>query len=275
MSVLLGTVFLASLLGSLHCVGMCGPFALLASTDPQRRAAAMGPTLAYSLGRLLTYSIIGLIFGALGMAINGVVTSDLSTSSGPIHGASINQWQQTATYVAGGLMILVGVIALARHFGVRITLPTIATPVQRFLQSAFQRTIRLAPLPRAITIGMLTSLMPCGWLYTFAISAAGTGAPVSGMLLMITFWAGTVPIMTALTLGVSHISNRVQQQIPLMMSVLVLLIGVFTIASRAPVDLTGMSQNAQVVSGAQALADQINSVDHAELPCCQCEEEPE
>ena len=265
MSVLLGTVFLASLLGSLHCVGMCGPFALLASTDPQRRAAALGPTMAYSFGRLITYSIIGLSFGALGMALNGVAHN----------GASVNQWQQTATYVAGGLMILVGVIALARHFGVRIKLPTIATPVQRLLQSAFQRTIQLNPLPRALAIGMLTSLMPCGWLYTFAISAAGTGTPVSGMLLMMTFWAGTVPIMTALTLGVSHISNRVQQQIPLMMGVLVLLIGVFTIALRAPVDLGSMSQEAQVVSGAQALTDQIDAVDHTELPCCQCENESE
>ena len=88
MLILLGTVFLASLLGSLHCVGMCGPFALLASSNPRGRSAAVVPTMAYSLGRLITYSVIGLIFGGLGMAIN--------------RGSAINQWQQTATYLADG-----------------------------------------------------------------------------------------------------------------------------------------------------------------------------
>jgi sulfite exporter TauE/SafE len=259
MFVLLGTVFIASLLGSLHCVGMCGPFALLASTNPEAKSAAVGPTMAYSFGRLITYSIIGLIFGALGMAIN--------------QGSAFNHWQQTATYVAGGLMIVVGLVALVRYFGVRVKLPTIATPLQRWLQSAFQRTIQMQPLPRAITIGMLTSLMPCGWLYTFGITAAGTGSPLTGMILMMVFWAGTVPIMTALMLGVNRISHRVQAKIPLMMAVLVVVLGVFTIAFRAPIDLSGMNGTVAADASSETLTQQITEVDHAELPCCACEKE--
>ncbi len=254
MLILLGTVFLASLLGSLHCVGMCGPFALLASSNPRGRSAAVVPTMAYSLGRLITYSVIGLIFGGLGMAIN--------------RGSAINQWQQTATYLAGGLMIGVGLIALARCFGVRIPLPTIVSPLQKFLQANFQRTIQLSPLPRALAIGMLTSLMPCGWLYTFGITAAGTGNPFSGMILMMVFWAGTVPIMTALMLGVSRIGSGLQQRIPLMMAMLVVLLGVFTIAFRAPVDLSGMTERARVVSDTATLTRQVNETDQATLPCC-------
>ncbi len=251
MWVLIGTVFVASLLGSLHCVGMCGPFALIAASDPDRRSSAAIPTLAYSFGRLLSYSLVGLAFGTLGMAIN--------------QGSSFTAWQQTATYVAGILMIVVGLIALARQLGVRIRLPQVATPVQRLLQSAFRRTAAMPPLARALTIGMLSSLMPCGWLYTFAITAAGTGSPIWGLFLMISFWAGTVPIMAALMMGVGKFGQRVQRRIPLVMASVVVLLGFFTLAYRAPIALGGEQE---VVTGLDALQEQVSNVDHSELPCC-------
>ncbi len=251
MGVLLTTVFIASLLGSLHCVGMCGPFALLASADPKKRNAAIVPTIAYSFGRLVTYSVVGLIFGSLGMAIN--------------KGTSFANWQQSATYMAGGLMIVVGLISLARHFGMKIHLPKAMGPVQKVLQAGFSRTKSMKPIPRALTIGALTSLMPCGWLYTFAITAAGTGSPVSGVLLMATFWLGTVPIMTALVLGVNQIGKRIRKRLPVIMASLVVLIGVFTISFRAPV-VIGAEPN--VVSGIEALTEQVTNVDQHELPCC-------
>jgi len=245
---------LASLLGSLHCVGMCGPFALLAGASARSRSAALAPTAAYSLGRLITYSVMGFLFGSLGMAIN--------------QGASFNQWQQTATYFAGILMVVAGSIALLRCGGVTITLPSAGGLLQRLLQSLFQRTIALSPLKRALTIGLLTTLMPCGWLYVFAIAAAGTGSPLLGMFLMIAFWAGTLPIMCALMLGVSQIGQRWQQRLPVIMASLVLFLGIFTIMYRAPIDLSSLNQQAKI-QDADSLVDQIRNVDHASLPCCQ------
>jgi sulfite exporter TauE/SafE len=256
MVIVFSTVFLASLLGSLHCVGMCGPFALIAGSKARSRAAAMAPTVAYSLGRLITYSLMGLIFGGLGLAIN--------------QGASFNQWQQLATYLAGILMVFAGSIAALRCFGFTIPLPSAAGPLQRLLQSLFQRTIGLSPLKRAVTIGMLTTLMPCGWLYVFAIAAAGTGSPLMGMLLMIAFWAGTVPIMSALMLGIHQIGHRWQQRLPLLMSSLVVFLGLFTIAYRAPIDLSPLNQQAGVQSP-EALVENLRNVDHASLPCCQAD----
>ena len=251
MSVLLGTVFIASLLGSLHCVGMCGPFALLAGAAAKKKQSATIPTLAYSMGRLVTYSIVGLIFGTLGLALN--------------QGTSFATWQQSATYVAGALMIGVGVIALARHFGTRINLPKVFTPVQKPLQVAFARTKSLPPVQRAFAIGALTSLMPCGWLYTFAITAAGTGSPVWGMVVMGVFWAGTVPIMAALMLGFDRIGVSIQKRVPVMMATIVIALGVFTLAYRAPIAV-GAEPN--VVSGTENLTKQISEVDQETLPCC-------
>lgn len=255
MYLLLGTVFVASLLGSLHCVGMCGPFALIAGASKQGQRAGLVPTAAYSIGRLVTYAIIGLIFGSIGMALNA--------------GTSFAKWQQSATYVAGALMVVVGCIALARHFGARVPLPKIFQPLQGILQKGFARTKGMSPFARAFTIGALTSLMPCGWLYTFAITAAGTGSPWYGMVLMSVFWLGTVPIMTALILGFNQIGRSLQKRVPVMMASLVILIGIFTIGYRAPVTI---GKRTTVVSGDQNLIQQIKEVDHKALPCC-CSED--
>ena len=251
MLVLLGTVFIASLLGSLHCVGMCGPFALLAGANSERRKSAVVPTLAYSGGRLVTYSIVGLIFGSLGLVLN--------------QGTSFANWQQSATYIAGGLMIVVGLIAMARYFGVRIRLPKVLSPMQRILKAGFARTKALPPIQRAFAIGALTSLMPCGWLYTFAITAAGTGSPFWGVAVMAVFWMGTVPVMAALMLGFDRIGTSIQKRLPVVMASLVILIGVFTLVYRAPVVI---GSEAHVVSGVEALTNQVFDINQEELPCC-------
>ncbi|HMP78412.1 MAG TPA: sulfite exporter TauE/SafE family protein, partial [Pirellulaceae bacterium] len=106
---LLTTVFVVSLLGSLHCVGMCGPFALLAGThgrpsgpgtdSPARHrwAAVAG----YHAGRLATYTLLGLVCGGLGMIVD--------------FGGALYGWQRTASYLAGGVMIGVGIWALLRQ----------------------------------------------------------------------------------------------------------------------------------------------------------------
>lgn len=261
MWVLLGSVFVASILGSLHCVGMCGPFAMLAGsgagtkslgkqTHSGRPSAAI-PAISYSAGRLATYSIVGVVFGALGMALN--------------RGVQFAQFQQTATYVAGGLMIAVGCVALSRQMGIKIALPSIAGPLQRLLQNNFNRITQRPPLQRAFLIGAFSCLMPCGWLYTFAIVAAGTGSPWQGALVMAVFWAGTVPIMSALMMGLSGLGQRFQRRIPFAMATLVILIGIFTLTFRAPVAIGGDTAIVQPKSG---LVEQVQTIDHTELPCC-------
>lgn len=255
MWVLLGTVFVASLLGSLHCLGMCGPFALLAGStaagDAAVRRAAIVPTVAYSVGRLTTYSIVGVLFGSLGMALN--------------QGVSFALWQQTATYVAGGLMILVGMVALARQLGWKIKLPSIAGRLQQFLQTHFSTIVRQPPIRRAYLIGGLSCLMPCGWLYTFAIVAAGTGSPLWGAAVMAVFWSGTVPVMVALALGLNQLGQSVQRRIPVAMASIVILVGVFTIAFRAPV---AIGNDTEVVGPSESLVNQVKNIDQSELPCC-------
>ncbi len=275
MFALLTTVFIASLLGSLHCVGMCGPFALLAGTG-DGRSFRMAPTMAYSIGRLISYSMVGLLFGGLGLALN--------------QGLAFSTWQQTATMVSGVLMITVGVIALARQFGVQVKLPRVAGPLEKALGKVIRFGRELSPIRRAGMIGLASSLMPCGWLYVFALAAAGTASPIWGGLVMAVFWAGTVPIMVALGLGWGRLSGKFQAKVPVVMAVLVVLIGVFTVVYRSPVDLGTMVASDRVIHAnevqpsstpgtakpvlvvpktAQEAVQQIQSLDHGQLPCCQ------
>jgi uncharacterized protein len=261
---LLGTVFLASLLGSLHCVGMCGPFALLAGGHragevDTRSRSAWSAALFYNFGRLITYACVGILFGAAGMAVNKL--------SGDF-GSSISFWQQSATWIAGSLMIGVGLVGVARFYGWRVRLPNIVRPLQKVLQELFRRTKHLTRHRRALVIGMLTSLMPCGWLYAFAITAAGTGSPFYGMLVMIVFWLGSVPVLLALIPGVNllqRFGKSTQRQLPLIMSSLVILTGMFTLVHRAPVMAI---QQSSVVSGLEPLQQQLTDFDQSELPCC-------
>lgn len=269
MTALLLAVFGASLAGSLHCVGMCGPFALLAaSRNPQRRDGCgeggscnslASLAFFYHAGRLLTYAAVGIVCGAAGMALNNATTR---------WGTSASFFQQTATWVAGLLMIAVGGVAILRLSGWKLRFFPIARKLNQRLASLYRKVSVLSPVKRAIVIGMLASLMPCGWLYTFAITAAGTGDPMLGAIVMATFWAGSVPALLGvvpIAAIIKRTGNRAAKAIPWAMAGLIVLTGVFTLAFRAPVDAF---IDREVVTGVDNLSAQVSTIDQKDLPCC-------
>ena len=68
-------------------------------------------------------------------------------------------------------------------------------------------SLRLTPLPRALSTGLLTAFLPCGWLYLFALKAAETGSPLRGALFMIAFWLGSVPALVLVGAGVQTLAR--------------------------------------------------------------------
>jgi sulfite exporter TauE/SafE len=222
MIALLSAVLIASLLGSTHCAGMCGAFMLFAVAESPPQVSAWRSRLAlnsaYNLGRLVTYVLLGAAAGSLGAAL------DL--------GGSMLGVQRVAAVLAGAMMIVFGLVALARARGYRVRRVPLPAFVTRLVTVGHRRAADAPPLTRAWTIGMLTTLLPCGWLYAFAVTAAGTANPLHGAAVMAVFWAGTLPIMATLGLGAQALAGPLQSKLPLLTSILLVCVGFYTVLGR-------------------------------------------
>lgn len=254
MTALIAAVFIASLLGSMHCAGMCGAFVAFAvNNDGKPQASRAALNAAYNTGRLMTYVLLGAIAGSLGAAL------DL--------GASMLGLQRGAAIAAGAMMIAFGVVAIARSSGVR--LPRIPVPLvlQRVVSSGHRIAFDLPPIARATVVGLLTTLLPCGWLYAFAITAAGTGSPVLGGLTMAVFWLGTLPVLLALGVGVQALSGALRKHLPLATSLLIVVVGLWTIVGRTTMPALA-TKSTDVPVSIQHATQRVLLIDAEELPCC-------
>lgn len=217
MFALAGTVLVASLAGSLHCAGMCGGLLAFAVAGGGRVA----PQLAYHGGRLASYLALGAASGALGAAI------DLGGSAVGV--------KESAAALAGGLMVAFGVIVLLRWRGVRLP----AAPLPAFVREGIGRATRAAarrpPVARAALIGLLTAFLPCGWLYAFVVTAAGTGSVLGGALAMAAFWAGTVPVLAALGAGLQALAGPLRRHLPVATALALVVVGLGTLFGRLQV----------------------------------------
>jgi len=228
MIALIGTILVASLLGSMHCVGMCGAFVAFACTsapdDRAPRRSWLPPhaslIIAYNGGRLLTYTLLGALAGLLGQAI------DL--------GASAIGLQRAAAGLAAAFLIGFGVISILRIKGVRVPKMPIPTPLQRVVAAGHRRAMDMSPIMRALVVGLLTTLLPCGWLYAFAVAAAGTGNPLLGAVTMAAFWMGTLPALVALGASLQHLGGSLAARMPLLTSLAIVVVGLLTLAGRLP-----------------------------------------
>ena len=214
----LATVFVGSLLGSLHCVGMCGGLvAFYAGTDGAGRTQRpLLPHLAYNLGRLSTYLLLGAVAGAVAAAVNLA--------------GSVSGLKETAAIVAG-VVILVWGGALLVQATTRYRLPT-PRWLDALLGKVLPRLRAKPPVVRGLILGMSSTLLPCGWLYGFAVTAAGTGGAVSGALVMGAFWLGTVPALVGTGLGIQRVSRWVGPKLPVLMPAMLLVLGLVTITQR-------------------------------------------
>ncbi|HEY5561297.1 MAG TPA: sulfite exporter TauE/SafE family protein [Clostridiaceae bacterium] len=166
-------LFFVGILTSIHCVGMCGGIMLSQSINKEgtNKFDSIKPAILYNLGRVLAYTILGGLVGALG----SLFTLSLTLKSG-------------MQIFAGVFMIIMGLnmsgFGLFRK--INLKLPWSACTVKKKPKTPF-------------LVGMLNGLMPCGPLQTMQLYALGTGSAFKGALSMFLFALGTVPLM--LTFG--------------------------------------------------------------------------
>ena len=87
---------------------------------------------------------------------------------------------------------------------------------------------------RAWLVGVLTGLLPCGWLWAFVVSAAGTASAFDGAIVMGVFWLGTVPAMTGVLALGGPLIARLRARLPIVTACVLVVLGVVTLATRWP-----------------------------------------
>lgn len=283
---LLSAVAVASVMGSLHCVGMCGPFALWASGAGSNLSAGAITTRIslYHLGRLATYATGGVLVGIAGAVL---------TSGGNTLGI-----QSAAARIAGVTMVVFALARIARSVRPWVARgdgsdpagtkgAASAGPVSGGLIAGWlvkwRPTIHHLPPPlRAFAAGGLTTLLPCGWLYLFLIFAGGTGTVTSAVAVMFAFWLGTLPALTSLMVGAIRLAPKVRPALPLVGGLMLLVTGLYTATGRASADLTRLSErpaesgrldegdsgSARFGSGLGSPLRTLDEVSNRSLPCC-------
>lgn len=210
------TIITIAFLGSFgHCIGMCGgivvAYSTIKITPESSKVSKSVAHLLYSLGRVLTYSVLGAMFGALG----GVATFS-NTANGSM------------LIFAGIVMVLAGLSLMGKiKFLTIIEHSFSSSPMYK---NAFKRVLNSKSNLSFFVLGMLNGLLPCGFVYFFAITAASTADPLYGALVMAIFGLSTIPAMFGLGFLTSLASaTSFRNMMMSLSSIAVILYGAYTI----------------------------------------------
>ena len=174
------------MLGSLHCVGMCGPIALALPIVGNSKAALIVSRLLYNFGRILTYTFFGFIFGLIGDRIQ------------------LFGLQQIVSILLGSLIILRLIIPQKYSF---TKLHFFQRTVGK-LKQEFSKMFGKNSMKSLFVIGLLNGFLPCGFVYVGIAGAIATGDALKGAEFMSLFGLGTLPIMFAASLFSSVLSLK-------------------------------------------------------------------
>lgn len=203
-----GMMFVIGLITSVHCVAMCGGINL-SQCIPQNgtiketsRFSALRPAFLYNLGRVISYTIVGFIVGALGSAITFSNTA-----------------QGGLKLVAGVFMVIMGINMLGIFPWLRRLNPR--------MPKIFASKINAEKVKSrsSFIVGMLNGLMPCGPLQAMQIYALSTGSPIAGALSMFLFSLGTVPLMFGLGVLSTVLSKKFTKKVMTVGAVFVVVLG--------------------------------------------------
>ena len=178
------SIMMIAFMGSFgHCIGMCGGIVIAYSSSKidmeWSRTRQAGAHLLYSLGRTGTYVLLGVVFGYLGS-----VTRFSNTANGIL------------LLVAGVAMVLAGLSLLGKVRFLTVIEHTISSSA--WYRRSFKNLIGRRSLSSFFILGLLNGLLPCGFVYFFAIAAASTASPLWGGVVMGVFGLSTLPALFSL-----------------------------------------------------------------------------
>lgn len=182
------SAFLVGLLGSVHCVGMCGgivgSLTMGVSAEVRQSSWRLFPYLfSYNLGRLLSYMLVGLLAGFLGQQLSQVLPLDNP--------------RMVAMWVSSGFMIILG-LYIGGWWRILTVLERLGSYLWRGIEPLGRRFLPVRTPLHAFGLGIIWGWLPCGLVYSVVAFAVTTGDALHGSLLMLAFGVGTLPTMLAL-----------------------------------------------------------------------------
>ena len=203
------SALIMGLMGSFHCIGMCGPIAFMLPVDHNKPAKKLMQVFLYHLGRLTSYSILGLIFGFLGK------------------GLYVFGMQQRLSIIIGVLMITVILIPYKTFNKYNFSKPIYSLLSK--VKSRLGKELQKKSPDTFLTIGLLNGLLPCGLVYIALFGSIATASPWLGALFMVLFGVGTIPLMTSAVYFGSMLKGSAKKSVQRLIPVFVVLIGLLFI----------------------------------------------
>lgn len=209
-------ILVAGILGSSHCIGMCGPFALTIGAGAASWQANVARQVLYTLGRVFTYSVMGAIAGFTGLYLQQTIPSLVNVAA-------------TLAVVAGMFLLYQGLLAarvIRRKAPNAAVVPCLAGNFfAHFLKSPSHANVFLA--------GLFTGMLPCGLVYGFVALAASSGNMLLGATIMAVFGLGTAPVMILTGCGGSLLSLAARKHLFRAAAWCLVLTGIVSIARGA------------------------------------------
>ena len=209
--------FSLGLLGSMHCVGMCGPLAIaFSSKAPSSKGQHLLHAMSYNIGRVLTYALIGVLFGIVGSFL---VFTDI---------------QKSLSILLGFIMIMSFVL----HIDLERKLQTgLLSGFYRQVQQLIQRIASHAHRYPPFVLGAANGLLPCGLVYLALAGAIAGGSVLYGALFMLSFGLGTIPMMLLVVLGYGFVGGKVKLKFRKVLPYATLFFGAFLVYRGMVVDM--------------------------------------
>lgn len=182
--------FALGLVGSLHCVGMCGPIAFMLPVSHDKPAKKALQILLYHLGRILAYAIIGLVFGLIGQSFMAF------------------GYQQHISIAVGVLMIFLVLMPQSYFQPFKVFRPFFS--FINSLKSELGKALKKKSLDTFFSLGFLNGFLPCGLVYMAVVGAFATQGLLESSFYMILFGAGTIPMMTTVVYAQSFIKKHLK-----------------------------------------------------------------
>jgi sulfite exporter TauE/SafE len=203
------TALTIGLVGSLHCIGMCGPIAVALPLGKKGWGYRVFGGITYNIGRIISYAILGAVFGLLGQGIEM---------------AGLQKW---ASILIGAVMVLS--VLFPALFKGKVKFEQMFFGYAGKMIGKFRKLFTISSIPSLFTIGILNGFLPCGLVYVAIAGAINTNSFYDGIFFMILFGLGTLPVMLAIPLLGNMIGQKVRRKFSGVLNAFIVILGLLFI----------------------------------------------